>query len=158
MSLDFQCGVVGLPKPEREVRFSPPRRWRFDYAWPEYKVALEIEGGAWTKGRHTRGAGFIKDMEKYSEAAIMGWCVLRLTPTAAREMGVFLVARALTARGCHVPAVVALAQASMPSAEPVRRRSAKSTGAATRKRPAPISASGPRRTPTRSGNTVAVTT
>jgi hypothetical protein len=43
-------------------------------------VALEVEGGAWSGGRHTRGAGFLGDMEKYNAAAILGWCVLRCTP------------------------------------------------------------------------------
>lgn len=44
------------------------------------KIAIEIEGGAWTRGRHTRGAGFIRDMEKYNHAALLGWRVLRFTP------------------------------------------------------------------------------
>jgi len=43
-------------------------------------LAAEIEGGAWTQGRHTRGAGFLKDMEKYNFASILGWSVLRFTP------------------------------------------------------------------------------
>lgn len=64
----------------REHRFHPVRKWRFDYALPELKVAIEVEGAVWTKGRHTRGAGFIKDMEKYNTAATMGWTVIRITP------------------------------------------------------------------------------
>ena len=63
-----------------EYRFHPERLWRFDYAIPGMMVAIEIEGGVWTIGRHTRGSGFIKDMEKYNAAAIMGWKVLRYTP------------------------------------------------------------------------------
>jgi very-short-patch-repair endonuclease len=65
---------------ETEYRFAPPRRWRFDYAVPKYKVAIEIEGGAHTQGRHTRGAGFINDMEKYNMAIELGWTLLRYTP------------------------------------------------------------------------------
>lgn len=64
----------------KEYRFHPVRRWRFDYAFPELKVAIEVEGAVWTKGRHTRGAGYIKDMEKYNTAAMMGWTVIRVTP------------------------------------------------------------------------------
>lgn len=69
-----------LPEPVKELRFSPPRRWRFDYAWEAGKVALEVEGGVWTGGRHTRGKGFLADMEKYNTATVMGWRVLRVTP------------------------------------------------------------------------------
>jgi very-short-patch-repair endonuclease len=56
------------------------RRWRFDFACESLKIAIEVEGGAWTRGRHTRGTGFISDMLKYNRAATMGWRVLRYTP------------------------------------------------------------------------------
>lgn len=69
-----------LPIPEKEYKFYPTRRWRFDYAFVENKIAIEQEGGVWTGGRHTRGTGFIKDMEKYNCATILGWKVLRYTP------------------------------------------------------------------------------
>ena len=62
-----------------EYRFAPLRKWRFDAAWISEKVALEVEGAIWTQGRHTRGQGYLNDMEKYSEAAILGWRVLRVT-------------------------------------------------------------------------------
>lgn len=51
-----------------------------DFAWPAYKLALEIEGGVHTGGRHTRGAGFEKDIEKYNEMARLGWRIIRTTP------------------------------------------------------------------------------
>jgi len=70
----------GITEPHREYRFHPSRRWRFDYAWPSRMIALEIEGGVWTGGRHTRGAGFLGDMEKYNAATLMGWKVLRCVP------------------------------------------------------------------------------
>ena len=66
--------------PKTEYRFSPPRRWRFDYVWIVPRVALEVEGGIWIRGRHSRGAGMLKDMEKYNHAVIQGWRVLRCTP------------------------------------------------------------------------------
>jgi hypothetical protein len=69
-----------LPLPLTEHRFHSTRRWRFDYAWIEYRVALEVEGGVWIGGRHTTGAGFVKDMEKYNEAACMGWRIIRCQP------------------------------------------------------------------------------
>jgi hypothetical protein len=71
---------LGIPIPIPEFRFHPTRRWRFDYAWPDLMIALEQEGGAWVKGRHTRGSGFVKDCEKYGEAFALGWTVVRATP------------------------------------------------------------------------------
>lgn len=73
--------AVGIDKGcVAEYRFAPPRRFRFDFAWPEEKVALEVEGGAWTGGRHVRAKGFLGDMEKYNAAAMQGWRVFRCTP------------------------------------------------------------------------------
>nr|DAM65294.1 MAG TPA: DNA mismatch endonuclease [Caudoviricetes sp.] len=65
----------------KEHKFHPKRRWRFDYAIPEYKIALEVEGGVWTQGRHTRPQGFLGDVEKYNQATLMGWRVFRTTPS-----------------------------------------------------------------------------
>lgn len=70
----------GLPLPTPEYRFHPTRRWRMDYAWPEHRVALEVEGGVWTGGHHTRGSGFLGDIEKYNMAATLGWRILRCQP------------------------------------------------------------------------------
>jgi len=72
---------LGLPEPVAEHRFHATRKWRFDFAWPDLKVAVEVEGGIWVGGRHTRGKGFLADMEKYNNSAAAGWCVLRCTPT-----------------------------------------------------------------------------
>jgi hypothetical protein len=82
---EFILRAAGLPAPVREHRFAPPRRWRFDYAWPACRLALEIEGGVWVGGRHVRGRGFESDCEKYSEAALRGWRVLRVTPAMLRD-------------------------------------------------------------------------
>jgi hypothetical protein len=67
--------------PVPEYRFHATRKWRFDYAWPEQKVALEVDGGAWTQGRHTRGAGFIADQQKRNTAVDLGWRVFHTTPS-----------------------------------------------------------------------------
>ena len=64
----------------KEFKFHTERRWRFDYAIPQYKIALEVEGGVWTQGRHTRPQGFLGDMEKYNNATLLGWRVFRTTP------------------------------------------------------------------------------
>lgn len=64
----------------KEHKFHPVRKWRFDYAIPEYKIAIEVEGGVWTGGRHTSPKGFLGDIEKYNTATVMGWKVLRTVP------------------------------------------------------------------------------
>jgi hypothetical protein len=56
-------------------------------------VALEVEGGVWTGGRHTRGAGFLKDVEKYNRAAVLGWRLLRVTPDKLVSFGTFEMLR-----------------------------------------------------------------
>jgi hypothetical protein len=66
-------------EPEQEFRFHPVRKWRFDLAWPELKVALERHGSTWTRGHHTRGAGFRDDREKMNTAQTMGWLVIEAT-------------------------------------------------------------------------------
>lgn len=91
---------------EPEYRFHSVRKWRFDFALcpagcyisdiPLYKVALEVEGGVWVSGRHTRGSGFAKDMAKYNEAAAMGWRILRVEPkNLCMQETVDLIKRAL---------------------------------------------------------------
>ena len=85
LPLDRQCVLAGLPTPAPEHRFCPPRRWRFDWAFVVWKLAVEVEGGSWTGGRHTRGAGFERDIEKYAEALCLGWRVLRVTPEMVRD-------------------------------------------------------------------------
>ena len=72
--------IMGLPAPVAELQFEPLRGWAFDWAWPEAKIALEVEGGVWSGGRHTTGKGFVGDMAKYNRAACLGWRVLRVQP------------------------------------------------------------------------------
>lgn len=74
------CKQERIPEPWREGYVVATRRFRFDFCWPREGWALEVEGGVWTQGRHTRGAGFLKDIEKYNLAALNGWRVLRCTP------------------------------------------------------------------------------
>lgn len=62
---------------EQEYKFHPERNWRADFLVTGTKILIEVEGGIWSGGRHTRGKGFIADMEKYNAAAVMGFKVLR---------------------------------------------------------------------------------
>lgn len=84
------CLADGLPEPSMEFQFHPPRRWKFDRAWVASMIAVEIEGGIWTRGRHTRGTGFLKDIEKYNQAQMDGWIVLRTTPQTIHLLRPFL--------------------------------------------------------------------
>ena len=78
--LESHIRLTGLPAPAREYRFHPRRRWLFDFAWPLYKVAVEVDGGIYSRGRHVRGAGFERDIEKRNAAVLGGWQVLHFTP------------------------------------------------------------------------------
>ena len=73
--------VVQGPPLEREVRFHTSRRWRADFAHMGSRTLIEIEGGIFLPGggRHNRGGGYAKDAEKYLEAVLAGWTVIRLT-------------------------------------------------------------------------------
>ena len=105
-----QLRIANLPIPTTEYRFAAPRRWRFDFAWPDLKLAVEVEGGTfgrtvqchnchqpvkrrtktgWTTvrlgGRHNSGKGFENDCGKYNRAALLGWTVLRYTGSMIRS-------------------------------------------------------------------------
>ena len=83
--LDRKIDEAGLPKPVREFRFFKSRRWRSDFAWPESKLLVEVEGGIWVKGAHTRGAHFTRDCYKYNYASILGYTLLRFTAGMIRN-------------------------------------------------------------------------
>ncbi len=70
----------GLPDPVAELRFAPPRRFRWDWSWPDYLVAVEIQGGRWQGGRHTRPAGYRTDCEKLALGQLLGWKVIWCVP------------------------------------------------------------------------------
>lgn len=97
-----QIRLAGLPQPEREYRFAAHyvglgpgirkrlreaqlKDWRFDFAWPPCQVAAEVQGATWSKGKHTRGAGYENDREKVNAAQLLGWIVLEFTTGMVRD-------------------------------------------------------------------------
>lgn len=69
-----------------EWPFHPTRKWRFDYACPELKIAIEVDGGIFTGGRHSGGVGQLKDFEKGNAACAMGWYVFHTTPEDMHDL------------------------------------------------------------------------
>jgi len=78
-SFEFILKVNGIDLDKTEYMFHATRKWRSDYAWPDKNLLVELEGGVFTQGRHTRSMGFIGDCDKYNAAALDGWTILRYT-------------------------------------------------------------------------------
>lgn len=77
-------------------------RWEFDWAFPDFYVAVEVDGGQHAQGggRHATDS----DRWKLNEAAAAGWLVLRFSPemlTADPGRCVNQVGRALRGRVSH---------------------------------------------------------
>ncbi len=91
--LSEQLSLVGIPH-DLEVMFAKPRRWRFDvefpvqyidHWWGHIHLAVEVDGGGWIGGRHSRGGGIENDCEKLSTAVSMGYTVMRVTPKQVKD-------------------------------------------------------------------------
>lgn len=74
------CRASGVPAPVREYHFCDGRQWRADFAWPEQMIILEVQGGAFVNGGHTRGPAYVKEMERTNTAALLGWRMFFTTP------------------------------------------------------------------------------
>ena len=70
---------AGAPEPARQYAFHPVRKWRFDFAWERLGLAVEIDGGSWIGGAHSRGNGYARDRVRDAEAILLGWTVARFT-------------------------------------------------------------------------------
>ena len=96
--------LAGAPKPHTQQQLIQGRKYRFDLAWPAYKVAVEVQGAVYAQGRHVRGAGYETDCEKSALAQIEGWIVVYATPGMVKTgMAGFLILEALKARNWRKP-------------------------------------------------------
>lgn len=112
---EFQCRQFNLPPVERQLLFAKAalqRRWAFDFAWREYKLAVEIDGVAVQRiggrlvvmGRHASIQGIRGDNEKLNAATLLGWNVLRFLQTDVKpRLAIETTMRVLAARGWRQP-------------------------------------------------------
>lgn len=84
-TLLYQLRLAGLPIPVSEYRAVPGRRYRFDFAWPDHRLLVEVQGGIWTVSGHSTGKGITRDVEKLAAATIAGWRVLQVTSDHVRN-------------------------------------------------------------------------
>lgn len=76
----YQIKVAGLPAPVREYRFDAVKKYRFDFAYLDRMLAVEVEGGTWVPNTgHTSGVGYRENVRKYNLAVMQGWRILRFT-------------------------------------------------------------------------------
>jgi len=85
-ALTYSAKELGWGLVVAEFKFHPVRKWRADFAIPSAKLLIEIEGGFWIQGRHSRGGGSEKDIEKYNTSSIMGYALLRFSPKQANNL------------------------------------------------------------------------
>lgn len=74
------CQADGWPVPVAEVRLIPSRRFRCDFVWSDHRLVLEVQGGVFVAGRHSRGIGQVRDMEKFNLLTLAGYRLLQVTP------------------------------------------------------------------------------
>jgi very-short-patch-repair endonuclease len=75
----------GINLPVKEHMGIPGRKYRFDYAWLTEKVAVEIQGGVYTKHAHGSVTGILAGYRKANECAKFGWRVLYFTPAEMKS-------------------------------------------------------------------------
>ena len=103
-TLVFQLHVMGVPAPVREFRFDPTRRWRADLAWPDLRLLVEVEGGTFVRGRHSRPVGMRTDAMKYNAALLLGFRVLRVTSDMVKDGSALdVIQEAVDLFGPHQP-------------------------------------------------------
>ena len=80
-----QLDAVGLDGYVREYQAIPGRRYRFDFCWVKERLAVEINGGTYSKGGHSSYLGIKRDYEKGNLAVQYGWKVLQFDADMVRS-------------------------------------------------------------------------
>lgn len=101
----LQVHDAGLPNPVREYRIIPERKYRWDFCWPAHLLAVEIQGGTWSRKRtaHSSGPGIKRDCEKHNLAVVAGWKVLMFTSDMVQDgTAVEITRKALSPSGKNI--------------------------------------------------------
>lgn len=98
-SVILEAELKPLTNFTKEYKFHPTRKWRLDYFIPSLQIAIELHGGVYSSGRHTRGKGFTEDREKMNEAQIAGILVIEVTSEQVKNgLAISLIKRAIELR------------------------------------------------------------
>lgn len=98
----FQITASGLPKPDTQVEFAPGRKFKADYAWREFRLMVEVQGGIWRRGggAHSHPNNILRDIEKQQLAVLNGWWVFPVTTDEVRNgQALKLIELALQSKG-----------------------------------------------------------
>ncbi len=106
--LAMQISSHGMPEPQREYFFAEPRKFRADFAWPQFRVLCEVQGGLWRRGggAHSHPSNIQRDVEKQQHAALHGWFVVPVTTDQCKLKNgeaIAVLERVLAARGWRRP-------------------------------------------------------
>lgn len=101
----FHCRAHRLPQPEQQHYWARDlgRQFRADFAWPKYRILVEVQGGIWMPdgvGAHSGGKAITQDIIKAQHAVLLGWWLLPVTTTQVKNgEAIDLARRALLAHG-----------------------------------------------------------
>lgn len=79
---------AGLPEPQRQYYWARPERmFRSDFAYPEARILLEVQGGIWAAnpGRHNRGSGYEDDLRRSNIAVLLGYRLLAFSERMIKD-------------------------------------------------------------------------
>lgn len=96
--LAWQIKAAKLPEPVRQYYYARPRKLRADFAWPELRLLVEVQGGVWNRKAHGSITGILADIDRLNAATMGGWRLLRVTPEMVKfGPALALIERALRA-------------------------------------------------------------